>query len=350
MLPQNVLEWLWHQLEFNYSDLTRAYSDITSCLETFPSLRPKTDVYTSEAGHSDLLIVLYGPLAATINNVVYGIPIEIWVLKQYPQVAPILYVRPTENMRINPGHHVDMNGRGYFEWNPQMSLSDMCFLFSDIFSRECPVYSVPAGSAQRVDRQQPPVPPREGYEQHPQVTNIMDSDLSQDLPEIPLNSRKHEALEALTDNLNRTVEKLVSSEIEVDMAALKSTRQVLDWFEKALSEEEAALQNIESSADNYLRILEERTTAARKVIASAHTKIEVLSSPDDLAVVDSPTAAQLMEAITRDGAASDTIAALGDMLAHDKINLDAFLKSTRSLARSQFMDRYLATKCVATLH
>lgn len=41
----------------------------------------------------------------------YNIPICVWLLDTHPHCAPIVYVKPTPNMQIRPGRHVDPNGK-----------------------------------------------------------------------------------------------------------------------------------------------------------------------------------------------------------------------------------------------
>jgi ESCRT-I complex subunit TSG101 len=54
------------------------------------------------------------------TGTLYRIPITVWLLDNFPKVAPTVYVSPTGNMRINNGRNVDRNGKVYhtylYDW------------------------------------------------------------------------------------------------------------------------------------------------------------------------------------------------------------------------------------------
>lgn len=92
---------------------------------------------------------------------IYNIPIQIWLLNSHPYNAPLVYVRPTNQMMIKPSKHVDHSGRVYLpylsEW--RMGKSDTYSMINIMcmkFSEECPVYSKPAGPQTRPNY--PPYP------------------------------------------------------------------------------------------------------------------------------------------------------------------------------------------------
>lgn len=47
---------------------------------------------------------------------IYNIPIQVWLLSSHPYNAPLVYVRPTNNMMIKPSKHVDHAGRVYLPY------------------------------------------------------------------------------------------------------------------------------------------------------------------------------------------------------------------------------------------
>ena len=51
------------------------------------------------------------PLGST-----YNIPIQILFLKSHPVNAPLVFVKPTNNMLIKPSKHVDNSGRVYMPY------------------------------------------------------------------------------------------------------------------------------------------------------------------------------------------------------------------------------------------
>ena len=46
----------------------------------------------------------------------YNIPVCLWLLDTYPYNPPMIFVKPTANMQIKPGRHVDMSGRIYLPY------------------------------------------------------------------------------------------------------------------------------------------------------------------------------------------------------------------------------------------
>ncbi|KAK9361643.1 UEV domain-containing protein [Lipomyces starkeyi] len=133
-----------------YRDVNRTYSDVASVLQSYPSLTPRTNVYTYENGKSELLLNLHGTVPTTFRSAVYNIPVSIWISHEYPYVAPFAFVTPTATMSLRPGNHVDTNGRVYHPyisyWNgtdPQTNILGLCAVLCDIFGKEPPVYGKP---------------------------------------------------------------------------------------------------------------------------------------------------------------------------------------------------------------
>ncbi|KAK9369210.1 UEV domain-containing protein [Lipomyces kononenkoae] len=174
-VPQQTLEWLHRVLLQEYRDVNRTYSDVASALQSYPSLAPRTSVYTYENGKSELLLNLHGTLPTTFRLAVYNIPVSIWISHEYPYVAPFAFVTPTAAMSLRPGNHVDTNGRVYHPyisyWNgadPQTNLLALCAVLGDIFGKEPPVYGK-APQQQQLPRPltQPSQPPPQHYSPQP---------------------------------------------------------------------------------------------------------------------------------------------------------------------------------------
>ena len=49
-------------------------------------------------------------------GVEYNIPVCLWLLDTHPYNPPIVYVVPTNTMRIKQGRHVDSNGKVYLPY------------------------------------------------------------------------------------------------------------------------------------------------------------------------------------------------------------------------------------------
>lgn len=112
-VQQRVLNWLYSVLTSEYHDVNRVYNETAQVLSQYPSLAPKTDVYTYENGTSVLLLNLSGTVPVTFRGATYNFPISLWIPHAYPQEAPMTYVTPTEGMMVRAGQHVDPQGKVY---------------------------------------------------------------------------------------------------------------------------------------------------------------------------------------------------------------------------------------------
>ena len=69
----------------------------------------------------------------------YNIPVCLWLMDTHPYNPPLVYVKPTSNMQIKPGRHVDGTGRVYLpylhEWRHVSSTVKLivCFVILDFF-------------------------------------------------------------------------------------------------------------------------------------------------------------------------------------------------------------------------
>ncbi|CAI6332257.1 unnamed protein product [Periconia digitata] len=168
-VPEKVLNWLYSVLPSEYADVNRTYHDVAETLSNYPSLSPRTEVYTYENGASALLLRIGGAVPVTFREQIYGFPIVIWVPHNYPRESPIVYVTPSQDMLVRPGQHVSGDGRVYHPYLAQWgkywdksTLFDFLAVLRGVFAKEPPVRS-------RQQQQQlqnapvapapPPVPP-----------------------------------------------------------------------------------------------------------------------------------------------------------------------------------------------
>lgn len=70
----------------------------------------------SNDGHTQLLLCLHGTIPITYRSIPYNIPVAFWIPKEYPKSSPIPYVKPTANMLIREGRHVDISGMCYHHY------------------------------------------------------------------------------------------------------------------------------------------------------------------------------------------------------------------------------------------
>ncbi|KAJ6630765.1 UEV domain-containing protein [Mycena sp. CBHHK59/15] len=160
-------KWLRQNLT-SYAAPDRAFADIDAALARFPSLRPKSDVYTYDDGRTQLLLCLHGLLPIQFRNASYNIPVALWLTRDYPREPPLPYVVPTNDMLVKPGKHQDVSGRTNTDYQQQWgrksegcSVSALIDAMQVQFSKEPPVYAKPkAQPAQSAPRDPPLLPPK----------------------------------------------------------------------------------------------------------------------------------------------------------------------------------------------
>lgn len=113
-----------------YNDGNRVFADVDATLSLYPTLRPKTDVYSSvtclersltlssslpypiayDDGRTQLLLCVHGLLPIDYRQASYHIPIAIWITRQYPREPPLTFVVPTSDMLVKPSKHINVSG------------------------------------------------------------------------------------------------------------------------------------------------------------------------------------------------------------------------------------------------
>ncbi|KAF1986432.1 UEV-domain-containing protein [Aulographum hederae CBS 113979] len=156
-VPEKVLNWLYSVLTSEYHDVNRTYSDVAEALSHYPSLAPRTEVYTYENGASALLLLVSGTLPVVFRGTTYRFPVAIWVPHAYPHDSPMIYVTPAQGMAVKAGQHVSGEGRVYHPYLAQWarywdksSILDFLGVLRGVFAKEPPVVS-------KQQHQQPPV-------------------------------------------------------------------------------------------------------------------------------------------------------------------------------------------------
>lgn len=78
-------------------------------------------------GRSEMLLCLYGTVPITYRSIPYNIPIAFYIPIEYPHEPPIPYVKPTVNMLVREGKHVDKSGLCYHpyrsSWTEDVNVS-----------------------------------------------------------------------------------------------------------------------------------------------------------------------------------------------------------------------------------
>ncbi|XP_044213081.1 tumor susceptibility gene 101 protein [Thunnus albacares] len=84
--------------------------EIYVALTHFKYLEPMMDTYVYNDGTTKVLMSLTGTIPVMYADKTYNIPICLWVEDNYPQTAPICYVKPTRDMMILRGKYISSDG------------------------------------------------------------------------------------------------------------------------------------------------------------------------------------------------------------------------------------------------
>ncbi|XP_040893568.1 ubiquitin-conjugating enzyme E2 variant 3 [Toxotes jaculatrix] len=90
-----------------------AVEELQKIHRIYPEMKPSTGTYTfSDSSQKDLL-KLIGNIPVQYEGRTYNFPIQLWLMDSFPFTPPICLLRPTPNMVIREGKHVDARGRIY---------------------------------------------------------------------------------------------------------------------------------------------------------------------------------------------------------------------------------------------
>ncbi|XP_042372729.1 ubiquitin-conjugating enzyme E2 variant 3-like isoform X2 [Plectropomus leopardus] len=88
-----------------------AIEELQKIHRIYPGMKPVTGTYTfSDSTQKDLL-KLIGNIPVQYGGRSYNFPVQLWLLDSFPFTPPICLLRPTPNMVIREGKHVDGGGR-----------------------------------------------------------------------------------------------------------------------------------------------------------------------------------------------------------------------------------------------
>ncbi|XP_038131608.1 ubiquitin-conjugating enzyme E2 variant 3 [Cyprinodon tularosa] len=118
-----------------------AIEELQKIHRIFPDLDPHPGTYTFTDSSQKDLLKLIGVIPVKYDGRSYNIPIQLWLLDSFPFTPPICLLKPTSNMVIREGKHVDAKGRihlpGLHNWDyPRSSvvglLNEMIKKFEEV--------------------------------------------------------------------------------------------------------------------------------------------------------------------------------------------------------------------------
>lgn len=88
-----------------------AIEELEKINRIFPEIKPSTGTYTFSDNSQRDLVKLIGNIPVKYEGRTYNFPIQLWLIDSFPFTPPICFLRPTSNMVIREGKHVDAKGR-----------------------------------------------------------------------------------------------------------------------------------------------------------------------------------------------------------------------------------------------
>ncbi|XP_032270061.1 ubiquitin-conjugating enzyme E2 variant 3 isoform X3 [Phoca vitulina] len=141
--------------KYKFRDLT--VEELKNVNMFFPHFRYSMDTYVFKDSSQKDLLNFTGTIPVMYQGNTYNIPIRLWILDSHPFAPPICFLKPTANMGISVGKHVDAQGRIYLPYlqnwsHPKSVIVGLIKEMIAKFQEELPLYSLPSSDeAQQVD-------------------------------------------------------------------------------------------------------------------------------------------------------------------------------------------------------
>ncbi|XP_006142537.1 ubiquitin-conjugating enzyme E2 variant 3 isoform X4 [Tupaia chinensis] len=112
------------------------------------------DTYVFKDSSQKELLNFTGTIPVMYQGNTYNIPICFWILDSHPFAPPICFLKPTANMGISVGKHVDAHGRIYLPYlqnwsHPKSVIVGLIKEMIAKFQEELPLYSLPSSDEAR---------------------------------------------------------------------------------------------------------------------------------------------------------------------------------------------------------
>ncbi|KAG8390835.1 hypothetical protein BUALT_Bualt01G0124800 [Buddleja alternifolia] len=338
-------------------------------IETYPSLQPKTAVFTHNDGRTVNLLQADGTVPMSFQGVTYNIPVIIWLMESYPRHAPLVFVNPTRDMIIKRPHNfVSPNGvvsiPYIHSWVfPASNLVELARNLSHFFARDPPLYSQRKQSNPNPDPNlnqsysnlnssvgstaaRPAIPPRV-YSPSPTPTPTPPPYGSGRVMEDPAEVFKKNAINKLVESFNGDIKELRKAR-EVEMEALFSTQAVLRKREDELRKGVKEMQDEKEALEQQLQMILMNTDIMEGWVRENEGKLgshDVNSMDVDEAFEPCDALSkQMLDCTASDLAVEDAIYALDKAAQEGAVPFDQYLRSVRLLSREQFFHRATASK------
>ncbi|NXU83363.1 UEVLD enzyme, partial [Xiphorhynchus elegans] len=138
--------------QYKFRDLT--IEELKNVSKTYPNFTFSMNTYTFKDGSQKDLLNFSGTIPVRYAGNSYNIPIQLWILDSHPFAPPICFLKPTANMGISVGKHVDAHGRIYLPYlqnwsHPKSTVIGLIKEMIAKFEEELPLYSLSSSDAAR---------------------------------------------------------------------------------------------------------------------------------------------------------------------------------------------------------
>eukprot|EP00252_Welwitschia_mirabilis_P017135 TRINITY_DN38031_c0_g1_i1.p1 TRINITY_DN38031_c0_g1~~TRINITY_DN38031_c0_g1_i1.p1 ORF type:complete len:421 (+),score=91.58 TRINITY_DN38031_c0_g1_i1:356-1618(+) len=357
---------------------------LVSVIQEYPSLQARTATYTHTDGRSVNLLQAEGTVPMFYQEVMYNIPVVIWLLEAYPRQPPCVYVTPTRDMIIKRGHpHVNASGMVSIPYLrawvfPSSNLVDLVRNLSLLFGSDPPLYSKQTA---------PPPQPRPNphpAQTHPQKNQIQSTQMASPLhsplgpnhaglarpapapygsypygtsrmqpspsisPQPPKGSAESSDLRRnlitrLVEMMNNDISEL-RRKTEVEIEAMFNAQSVLKQREEQLQKGLAEMQNEKEGLEQKLQLVLTNTDVLESWLQTNEGKLKSDIDIDDVFEPCDVLSKQMLESSSLDLAIEDVLYSLDRAVQQGSIPVDAYLKNVRTLSREQFFHRATIAK------
>ncbi|KAG6416070.1 hypothetical protein SASPL_123493 [Salvia splendens] len=331
-------------------------------VEAYPSLQPKTAVFTHNDGRAVNLLQADGTVPMSFQGVTYNIPVLIWLMESYPRHSPLVFVNPTRDMIIKRPHpFVSPNGvvsiPYLHSWLfPSSNLLELARNLAHFFARDPPLYSQRKPSTPNPNpspspnlnpayasvNSSPAIPPRE-YSPSPTPPPPYGSGRMEDPAEV----YKKNAINKLAADLNGDIREMRKGS-EGQMEGAFGAQAVLRRREEVLRKGVKEMQDEKEALEQQLQMVLMNTDVLEGWLRDNQGKLDGSKAEHvDLDEVFEPCdvlSKQMLDCTASDMAVEDTIYALDKAVQEGAIPFDQYLRCVRLLSREQFFHRATATK------
>ncbi|KAK1420434.1 hypothetical protein QVD17_22023 [Tagetes erecta] len=353
---------------------------LLSLSETYPSLHPKTAIFTHNDGRSVNLLQSDGTVPMLFQNVTYNIPVVIWLMETYPRHPPLVFVNPTRDMVIKR-QHAFVNPSGlvsipYLQnWvYPSSNLVDLVRNLSHYFGIDPPLYSQrrpnpnpnpnsnpnqnpsfssSIASPNSTGSIRPAIPPRT-YPPSPYGSAAGSGRISSPSPTPPLGSAtedpgevyRRNAINKLVENVHIDVDELRKKR-EVEMEGMLTAQAVLRQREEELLKGLREMHYEKEGLEQQLQMVLMNTDVLEGWVRENEGKLggDVVNvNADDAFEPSDLLSKQMLETTSSDLAIEDVIYAMDKAVQDGSIPFDLYLRNVRLLSREQFFHRATSAK------